>query len=84
VATLLACSFLVCNGPSSHSGTAVALGPELNQSRVAAFARPELESLVANLESELDLRRLAFASAAFEQSRMSSLPVTVASAANGG
>ena len=67
-----------------HSGIAVALAPEPNQSRVAAFARPELESLVADLESEIDLRRLAFASTeAFGQSRMSSLPVTLASA-NGG
>jgi hypothetical protein len=86
VAVLLACTFVLSNGPSIHSRTAAALGPELGQSRVAAFARPELEIVVAAIESELDLRRLAFASAeAFEGSRMSSLPVTLAAAtANGG
>lgn len=85
VAALLAFTFLVCNGPSIHSGTAVALGPAPDHNRVAAFARPELEIVVGALKPQLDLRRLAFAgAAAFEASRMSSLPVTLAAAtANG-
>ena len=63
VATLLACTFVLFDGPSIHSGTAVALGPEPSQSRVSAFARPELGSVTATLKLEFDLRRLAFASA---------------------
>jgi len=44
-----------------------------------------LEIVAAALESEFDLRRLAFASAeAFDGSRTSSLPVTLAATANGG
>jgi hypothetical protein len=86
VAALLACSFVVFDGPSMHSATAVALGPQPNQSRVAAFARPELEPIAAALTSRADLSRLAFASAsAFELSSLSGLPVTLAAAtANGG
>jgi hypothetical protein len=84
VAALLACTFVLFDGPSIHSGTAVALGPEPSQSRVAAFARPQLDSVTAALKLELDLRRLAFASAdAFAVSELQEprAAITVAAAA---
>ena len=84
VATLVACTFVLFDGPSIHSGTAVALGPQPSQSRVAAFARPELDSVRGALKLDLDLRRLAFASAdAFAVSQLQEprAPITMAAAA---
>jgi hypothetical protein len=82
VAALLACTFIVCDGPSMHSGIAVALGPAPNQSRLAAFARPELEIAVIALEPGLDLRRLAFASTdVLAVSQMQQPPAAIAVAA---
>jgi hypothetical protein len=84
-AGLLTCSLLACQWPYIHSNAADAPAARADlSSRVALFARPDLQYVVAEARpAELNLQRLAFVSAfALGQGQVAQLPVAVVAAAS--